>query len=73
MKKFPKFQSELEARTLALLDKLPRHVDLKDVATETGLSSSWLTQFATKQLTHPSVGRVEKLYNYLSPTPLFPK
>lgn len=73
MKNTPKFHSELEKRTLILLEKLPRNVDLKNVAAATGLSSSWLSQFATKQLIHPSVGRVETLYNYLSPTPLFPK
>jgi len=70
MRNFPKFHSELEAKTLELLDNLPRNVDLKDVAAATGLSSSWLTQFATKQLVHPSVGRVETLYNYLSPKKL---
>jgi len=67
------FPSELEDKTRKLLKELPRQIKYRHISEATGIKVTWLCDFASGKLKLPSVGRVETLYNYLSPTPLFPK
>jgi hypothetical protein len=60
------FPSAIQEKTLVLLSELPRHITLKEVANATGLSHAWLSDFSMQKLKHPSIGRVEALYNYLT-------
>jgi len=66
MKKFP---SKLQSRTLELFLKAPRHVRNSEISKATGLSSSWLSDFSKNPTRELPAGKLEKLYNYLSPTP----
>jgi hypothetical protein len=68
--KWPEFPSVLQDKTLILLDAVPRKITYQMIATETGLSPQWIADFHSRRLKHCSVGRVETLYNYLSPIKL---
>ncbi len=56
----------LKEKTQILLNDRPRKLTLKDISADTGLSKHWLQKFSGKCIPHPSVDRVEKLYNYLN-------
>jgi hypothetical protein len=62
----PTPSTRLRDRTLLLLRELPRHRTLKEVADECDLKLSWLTAFARGEIDHPSVNRIEKLYEHLT-------
>jgi hypothetical protein len=64
------FPSKLEDKTRLLLCTAPRKLSFAKISADTGLTGNWLSDFSMGQLTHPSVGRVETLYNYLSKKPL---
>jgi DNA-binding Xre family transcriptional regulator len=64
----PKFKSELRNKTIKLLNDT--HIELKQIAKETGLSESWLSALKLGHLSHSDVGRVETLHNYLNKSPL---
>lgn len=58
--------TRLRDRTLKLLRDLPRHITLKEVADACDLQHSWLTAFVRGEIEHPSVNRIECLYEYLT-------
>jgi hypothetical protein len=64
------FPSKLENKARSLLCNAPRNITFTRIAGDTGLSENWLSDFSMGQLKHPSAGRVETLYNYLSDKPL---
>ena len=53
--------------TKELLANRKATISYKDIAKVTGIEESWLKTFASrKEIKHPSVVRIEKLYNFLS-------
>ena len=58
----------LHETTRQLLQESPQTT--YDVAVGTKLSYSWLVAFASDRMAHPSVNRVQKLYEYLTGKPL---
>ena len=72
MKPHPIFRSEVREKTKQLLAE---YLKLKGqtyarISKDTGLSENWISMFARNQLKHTDIGRVETLYNYLSPSKL---
>lgn len=68
----PIFNSLLRNRTRELLKehlKLKAHTYLT-ISNDTNLSPTWVAMFDRGEINHTDVGRVETLYNYLSPLPL---
>lgn len=65
-----RFPSKLEDKARLLLCNAPRNITFVKIAKDTGLGVNWLSDFSMGQLKHPSAGRVETLYNYLSEKPL---
>lgn len=63
-KVYPIFPSKLEARTRELLNK--SKLAGKKISEDTGLSQGWISQFSTGLYKHYSVGRIERLYEYLT-------
>ena len=57
-------------KTLELLKNRPRHVTFSIISKETGLGVSWLSSLSQGQIKDPSAKKLEKLYNFLSNTPL---
>ena len=64
------FPSKLEDKARLLLCNAHRGLTFVKIAADTGLTENWLSDFSMGQLKHPSVGRVEAVYNYLSDAPL---
>jgi hypothetical protein len=58
--------TRLRDKTLKLLADLPRNVTLKEVAEACDLNLSWLSAFARGEIEHPSVNRIECLYEHLT-------
>jgi hypothetical protein len=63
-------QSTLYDKTLDLLKNRPITMTLRRIADDTGLPESWLLKILSKRGLHPSVHRVQCLYEYLSGKPL---
>lgn len=68
MTKFKEFPSQLEIRSKDLLIKT--NITGKQIASATGLSEAWISDFLNGKVKHASAGRLEALYNYLSSSPL---
>ena len=64
-----KFPSELQNKTLELFLKAPRDLSNTKISEDTGLSKPWLTDFSKGRINQASAGKLEALYNYLSPVP----
>jgi len=66
------YNSKLRNKTKSLLTewlKLKANT-LTKIEQDTGLSSTWIAMLDRGQINHSDVGRIEALYNYLSPTQL---
>jgi predicted XRE-type DNA-binding protein len=59
------FPSKLENKARELLRAAPRQLQAKQIAEATGLSDSWLSEFAKGELKGASAGRLEALISYL--------
>lgn len=70
MKPHPIFHSELKLKTRVLLLDHLKNATYDSVAKATKLSPTWVAMLARNELKHTDVGRVETLYNFLSPTVL---
>jgi len=57
---------DLLTETTKRINKLPRHISLTDVANDTGLTLSWLSDFARGKIKDPGIRKVQILYEYLS-------
>jgi hypothetical protein len=64
----PRKPESLHEITRQLLQECPQTT--YNVAVATRLSYSWLVAFASDRMAHPSVNRVQVLYEYLSGKPL---
>ncbi len=64
-----KFPSKLQAKTLELFLKAPRQLTNTKISDDLGLSKAWLTDFSKNRIKEVPAGKLEALYNYLSPTP----
>jgi hypothetical protein len=62
--------TKLREKTLTLLRERPATVKLKQISEGCGLSEEWIKSFHLGNVEHPSVVRVEILYEYLSKTKL---
>ncbi len=67
--KHPIFKSEVRDKTKALLAEYLKYKEntFAKISNDTGLSETWISMFARNKLKHTDIGRVETLYNYLSP------
>jgi len=63
-----KRQGTLLKRTIELWYNRPIHIRIATISKKTKLSEAWLKALPYRK--DPSVNKVEKLYNYLSDTPL---
>lgn len=66
------FNSVVRNKTKILLNE---HLKLKsntivNLSKATGLSETWIAMFYKDELKHTDIGRVEALYNHLSPVKL---
>lgn len=64
------YSSILANTTLDLLKNRPRTLTIENIASDTGLTVGWLLDFAGERTRHPSVIRIEQLYNYLAKKPV---
>jgi len=67
---------ELVRRTQNLVRNRPVTKRYRTIArdlTEYGVTEQWIKDFMSGRAPNSPAHRVEALYNYLSPTPLFPK
>lgn len=62
----PPLRSELTDRTRNLLYNRAQHITYKKIATETGIKSKWLEDFALGGQKSYCIMRVETLYRYLT-------
>jgi hypothetical protein len=60
----------LHSRTLELVRALPRTTPLSQISEATGLPHAWLTSFSRGEIDHPSVNRVQILFEHLVGHPL---
>lgn len=60
----------LRDRTLKLLHSRVYSVSLSTIATECGITESWLGMFSRGAIADPSVNKIECLYAYLNGAPL---
>lgn len=60
----------LRDKTLNLLNIKQETTQLKDIAIELNLSKQWLSSFAQGDIPDPSVNKIQKLYQYLTNSPL---
>ena len=67
--KLKPFPSKLHAKVKRLIQDAPRSMSYIDMAKGTGLSEVWIGMLANNKIDHPSAGRLEALYNFLSDTP----
>lgn len=63
-------QTKLRDKTLFLLQNRSVKICLTDIANATGLELGWLSSFNSGGVDHPSVNRIETLYEYLTKTKL---
>ncbi len=63
----------LRDKTLKLLKKRCPSVTFYDIAKDTGLDVNWLKSFNKDLTKHPSVVRIQTLYEYLTGTKLITK
>jgi len=64
-------QTKLRDKTLELLKKRERGVEMDHIASATGLSVTWLKSFQSKgHKLDSGVNKVETLYEYLTKTTL---
>lgn len=59
-------KTKLRDATMRHLLNRPRTLEFKKIAEDTGLNKFWLESFAKGMIAHPSVVRVETLYEYLT-------
>lgn len=64
-------KSQLIPRTIALLRERPHYMSLRHISEQTGVPEGWIKRFAGRHIGEPSCLRVEALYEFLSPEPLF--
>lgn len=62
-------QPKLLDETRRLLNKAPRHLSIKQIATEACLPYAWVTKFSTDKTWDPGVRKVQALYDYLNVVP----
>lgn len=63
---FPTHPSTLKEKTQALAWKRLRNTTIKDLSDQTGLSPTWLHTFAQGKIKLADVGKVQKLYEFLT-------
>ena len=61
-------QGQLHLQTIALLKK--SKLTLLELYDETGVKPDWIRSFKAGRMQHPSVNRVQALYEFLSGTTL---
>lgn len=57
-------QTASDVRTKLIACRGARVGNLNDIAKATGLSRSWLTQFASETITNPTIDSLQALVNY---------
>jgi transcriptional regulator with XRE-family HTH domain len=65
VKKNNKQGSAMKDIALKLLIDRPRNITYLDIATETGLTVSWLRLFARNKIDDPGLSKIERLVKYL--------
>ena len=63
---YPSYPSSLKARTEALILKRIKVTTFRELSKQTGISTSWLHDFAHGKLKLADVGKVQKLYEFLT-------
>jgi len=57
-------------RTIQLLQDRPRNMTYADIEDATGLKAPWLSMIHRNLIPEPSVNAIQRLYEFLSDSPL---